>query len=828
MSDPAAPHDTDLDLARVCGNRDRTEDSLDARLAMIAVGGALGATLDAATLGRYSVGKSLGRGGQGCVYEGHDPVLDRPVALKLSRFRCDDGGGRDVRFEARALAQIAHPNVVAVYALELFDGRPVVVMERVFGTPLVDWITEHAPTLPAILEAIACVADGLTALHRRGMTHRDVKPANILVDARGVPRLVDLGLAAYAGTRGVGLGTPSFAAPEQLAGNSEAASDQYGLGTTLRAALAAWRTAGADRTIATRLESVVERATKAAPGDRFANVEAIASALRWRPRRRGAAAIAVLGCTLIAASAFGNRDAKAETCGRDAETLRARVWSTATQAELVTHYDEIPHERGRESFATASATIDAWLSRWTESVAVVCATTEGPAWASARAHCLDEGAHELEVVVAELATLDEDASAAAPMLAGDLPSPERCVADEQPLAIADRGPALEAKRSISLARRRCQYGLTNDCLAQYDAIEKTASDAGVDTCVYEPAVLLERGTAAESGGGKPSDLELLERAKTSAAACGLEEIELDAARLLADRLARHGEIDRARDQLRVAEAIFERMGRPPSDGVGLFASRSIVALAAGAQREAADAAEHAIALHDELEWGAPGERAQLLGIQSSALFELGETERATRLQLEALDLRRLELGLHHPLVAFELANLAVATGAADPVAARTFNAEAIAIFEQHERGHELPLAICLVHEAASALEAGDLRGAAASNDRALALFVAHAHADDPFTADAIVNRARIRLASGDHARALTDARDGHTHLAKIRGPSDSSTLDALALLGDVQAALGEANAAHGSHCDAHTAFVAAYGAEHMLAPQFARRCQGDH
>jgi hypothetical protein len=805
--------DTDDALARACGLDARTEDSIDARLAMIAVADAIGATTQTATLGRYTIGKSLGRGGQGCVYEGFDPVLGRAVALKLSRFRCDD---RDPGFEARALARIAHPNVVAVYALEIFDGRPVVVMERVHGTSLLDWIAEHVPPLSAIVEAIACVADGLDAIHRCGMTHRDVKPANILVDARGVPRLVDLGLAAHEGTRGVGLGTPAFAAPEQLAGASEPASDQYGLGATLRAALR-------DLDVGARLASIVRRATRPSPRDRFPSMADFASALRRRPRRRGAAAIAILGCTLLTAGAFAKTETT--TCARDADSVRERVWSARTQNDLVAHYDAIPHDRGRESFATARGAIDAWLDRWAESVAVVCTTHEGAAWTSARAQCLDEGAHELETVVAELATLDEDAAAAAPMLAGDLPRPERCVADAEPLAVADRGPALAAKRSISLARRRCQYGLTDDCLAQYDAIERDATAAGVDACVYEPAVLLERGTAAESGGGA-SDVELLERAKLRASECGLEEIELESARRLADRLARRGEIDRAHDQLRIAEAIFERMGRPPSDGVGLFASRSIVALASGAMHDAVDAAETALAMHDELAWGAPGERAQLLGIQSSALFELGDVERATRLQVEALELRRVELGLHHPLVAFELANLAVATGATDPVASRAYNAEAIAIFEAHERGHELALAICLVHEAASALDVGDAEGAAASNDRAIALFDAHAHPDDPFAADALVNRARIQLVSGNHDRALVDALAAHTRLARTRGPSDASTLDALAIVGDVQAARGDHDAARRSHCDAHTAFVAAYGAAHMLAPQFARRCRG--
>jgi tetratricopeptide (TPR) repeat protein len=296
--------------------------------------------------------------------------------------------------------------------------------------------------------------------------------------------------------------------------------------------------------------------------------------------------------------------------------------------------------------------------------------------------------------------------------------------------------------------------------------------------------------------------------------------------MLADRLARRGAFDRARDQIRAAEAIFERLGRPPTDGVALLATKSIVELAAGNLPVAIEAAEGAIAQHDELAWGAPGERAQLLGMLSAALFEQGEHGRATQLQLEALELRRIELGPHHPLVALALANAAVATDTSDPLAARALNAEAIAIFEKHERGHELSLAVCLVHEAASAVEVGELASAAATNARAVELFDRFAHPDDPFAADAVINRARIRLAQGELDDALGDARDALDRFTRTRGASDSSTLGARALLGDVLAARGDAAAARRERCDAHAALVATYGADHPLVPEFARRCPG--
>ena len=151
--------------------------------------------IDDTELGEYQIVRPLGRGGMGLVFLGHDPVLDRPVAIKLIATTAPSTAARE-RFliEARAIARLAHPNVVAVYrAGETRDGRPYLVQELVRGHSL-DRVT---PPLPAaeVRRIGVELARGLAAAHRRGVLHRDLKPANVMVADDGTVKILDFGLA---------------------------------------------------------------------------------------------------------------------------------------------------------------------------------------------------------------------------------------------------------------------------------------------------------------------------------------------------------------------------------------------------------------------------------------------------------------------------------------------------------------------------------------------------------------------------------------------------------------------------------------------------------
>ncbi|MBK7077643.1 MAG: SUMF1/EgtB/PvdO family nonheme iron enzyme [Myxococcales bacterium] len=159
------------------------------------MGEAAGALIDDTALGDYQIVRPLGRGGMGLVFLGHDPVLDRPVAIKLIATAAPSTAARE-RFliEARAIARLAHPNVVAVYrAGETRDGRPFLVQELVRGQSL-DRLLPPLP--PAEVRRIGVeIARGLAAAHRKGVLHRDLKPANVMIADDGTVKLLDFGLA---------------------------------------------------------------------------------------------------------------------------------------------------------------------------------------------------------------------------------------------------------------------------------------------------------------------------------------------------------------------------------------------------------------------------------------------------------------------------------------------------------------------------------------------------------------------------------------------------------------------------------------------------------
>ncbi|WP_375499344.1 serine/threonine-protein kinase [uncultured Jatrophihabitans sp.] len=203
--------------------------------------------------GRYRRERLIGSGAMGEVWLAHDVLLDRPVAVKtissgaaltsLTTPVRDEQLQRIMR-EARLAARMNHPNAVCVYDLVMVDGQPNVVMEYVPGRTFADEIRASGALNPTrVAEVGAAVATALAEAHELGITHRDVKPANILITPRGTAKLADFGVAKINGdanvtTTGIMLGTPAFVAPEVARGSAaDAASDVWSLGATLYAGL---------------------------------------------------------------------------------------------------------------------------------------------------------------------------------------------------------------------------------------------------------------------------------------------------------------------------------------------------------------------------------------------------------------------------------------------------------------------------------------------------------------------------------------------------------------------------------------------------------------
>ena len=279
------------------------------------------------TVDRYTLEAVLGEGGMGSVYRAHDERLDRHVALKVVRAPEKDedeaarreGTARLVR-EARAAAKLTHPNAVGIYDVGEVGGTAFIAMELVSGKTLRALMSEGDQPLSSRIRWLADVARALSAAHRAGIVHRDVKPENVMVRPDGMVKVLDFGIArrasrdvdpsapTEAGTlltltaAGINVGTPLYMAPEQIKSEPvDGRTDQFAWGVlayelitgrvpweskndalALAAAILTQPAAPPSRKcpeLGPEVEAVVLRALQKAPADRFSTMDDLLVAL---------------------------------------------------------------------------------------------------------------------------------------------------------------------------------------------------------------------------------------------------------------------------------------------------------------------------------------------------------------------------------------------------------------------------------------------------------------------------------------------------------------------------------------------------------------------
>jgi eukaryotic-like serine/threonine-protein kinase len=191
-------------------------------------------------VGRFVVARLLGTGGMGEVYLAHDSQLNRTVALKLVSTRTGADPESQLRFiaEARNAASLRHPNIVSIYEIGQYQGRPFIAMEYLSGGSVADLIRNGPVDQGVALSIARQVCLGLQAAHAAGIVHRDISPSNIMFDADGVVRIVDFGVAQSGlsphADAPAQMGTVSYMSPEQARGEPALpASDLFSLGAVM-------------------------------------------------------------------------------------------------------------------------------------------------------------------------------------------------------------------------------------------------------------------------------------------------------------------------------------------------------------------------------------------------------------------------------------------------------------------------------------------------------------------------------------------------------------------------------------------------------------------
>lgn len=506
-------------------------------------------------IGRYRVLELVGVGGMGRVYAAYDPELDRRVAVKVLRVdgrTSSQGSGQRGRLqrEAQAMARLAHPNVIAVHDVGLFEERVFVAMEFVAGGTLSAWQQDSDRTWSEVAQVYGAAGRGLAAAHAAGLVHRDFKPDNVLIGLDGRVRVTDFGLArieeenstlpgvAELQTGGESIdrtltktgalvGTPAYMAPEQFVRlKADAKSDQYSFCVALYEALWGKRpfSAGTLAELSTRVVNedapspsrpakvplrvrrAVMRGLARDPEERWPSMDALLAQLRpsagrMRPVLWASAAVIVGGGVL----ALG-REAPAKVdsivCS-DSEL--AEVWNPRTQEGLRQGFEGTKAPFATRSFEAVDASVSTYVEEWSQLAATACGPNRESDEALLTRVCLSSGRDALEAVLEVLTIADRKLVAGASGIEEVLPRLEPCRdpttassrrATPPNLAIAN--DVSTGRTTLAKARASLLVGRPEAALEACEEVERVANAVGYVPLLAE-ALTVEGRALIDSG-----------------------------------------------------------------------------------------------------------------------------------------------------------------------------------------------------------------------------------------------------------------------------------------------------------------------------------------
>jgi tetratricopeptide (TPR) repeat protein len=585
-----------------------------------------------ATLGRYVIEEQVGEGGMGIVYAAYDPELHRRVAIKLLQPELTGGGSRtDGRArllrEAQAMARLSHPNVIHVYDVGTFEDHVFLALEFIDGQHLGRWLKRDNPTWREVLRVFIAAGRGLAAAHAAGLVHRDFKPDNVLLGKDGRVLVTDFGLARAEGDQrddpplpevssgrgsqpllapltvaGTLMGTPGFAAPEHLQGQTgDARSDQFSFAASLYAGLyrkrpypansfAAYKAMLAqglpadppNASVPAWVRRALDRGLALDPAARFPSMDAFLDALSRDPtaRRRswliaGGVVVALgvaTGATLRAMRATA--DHRAQLC-KGADKKLADVWGDKQKTAIKTAFLATGRPFAQKTLELTTQKLDERAHAWTEMYTESCEATrlrgeQTEQVMTLRTACLDERLRELGELATVLAGADAKvveraigATSALEPLADCADVKALLAAIPPPSDPATRTKVEELRAQLARAKAMFDAGKFKDAEAMTKPLVEAAKQ--LDYRPLEAEALMRLGeTQVFMQAGEPA-VETLRAATRAAEASRYDEIR---ARALSWMVGVIGyDLEKPKDGLALAEdaqATIERLGNPPA------------------------------------------------------------------------------------------------------------------------------------------------------------------------------------------------------------------------------------------------------------------------
>ncbi len=695
-------------------------------------------------LGRYLVIEELGKGGMGVVVRAYDPKLQREVALKMLRhdMMSEEARIRMIR-EARAMAKLNHPNVVAIYDVSLEDDAIALAMEYVRGKTLKQWLRGSGRSATEIVAAFVQAGRGLAAAHAEGLLHRDFKPANALVadaeDGRLRVKVTDFGIARtdalpdlppiaehdidafisrsdYTDTgalteAGTVMGTPRYMAPEQHCGDPLGpATDQYAFCVALWEALVGEVPFPTDAMVAEKrrgpppwpraiaappgVAAAIRRGLAPAPADRWPDMAQLLDALGAH-RRRGnsrSSIVAVAGVLALGVAGWSVlRDRGAERC-TGAEAQLAEVWSVERRAEVETALLATNVTYAPALWERIGPRLDAYADVWIDMHTDACTATsvrgeQSAAVLDLRMGCLHAARRDLQAALTLLARPDAEVLSKAHVLVDELPELSRCAdvdalqKDVPPPDPSEADAVAAIETTLAEARALSRAGKVK--AAESALVDAEAELADVDYLPVAVGVTQERAVVANELGDYDAAEAGFHRAIELAGRAGAWAAMAEAAGGLATVIAlAHARSNEALVYIEFGQVMAERSSDPQLVS-GIHNARAVVLHTLGKYAESEAEFRRALQIRSDAFGPDHLSVATLRGNLAIVLHHLGRYAEAEAEQRAVMRIREVSLGPEHPDLASSHHNLAATLYAeAKPDEAIAHYREALRLWEQ--------------------------------------------------------------------------------------------------------------------------------------------------